>query len=83
MVMELKIKRSSERAVTAAKNAFQQIVKKKYAEPYERAIKIGLAIDPTIKNIACCVYEKDGTLETLDYTESLAPKKDSPKKTKK
>jgi hypothetical protein len=65
-VIELKIMGTSEGAAAAAERAFRQIVAKKYDAASISPILIGIAIDPGIRNIAGCVYEKNGARETLD-----------------
>jgi hypothetical protein len=66
LVVELKIMGTSEGAAAAAERAFKQMVAKKYDAASISPIRIGLAIDPGIGNIAGCVYEKGGARETLD-----------------
>ena len=55
-VIEIKIAHEGESATEKAQEAYRQIMDKNYAEPYPNAVRLGLGIDETARQITefCC-----------------------------
>jgi hypothetical protein len=71
-VIEMKAVEKAVSAETAAKNAMRQIIDRGYADSYVNPpILMSLAVAQDTRNIAACVFVKDGRADKLEFPVPL------------